>query len=94
MYSGEYGEGRPIPFDDLEGRVQVQSLTCSSRMIGENLRGTGRDSSRHIGRKLLKTPQEESRSSLGSDSGKTRHFLKVFPLNQNFTSLLQILEVK
>ena len=74
MYSGEYREGRPIPFDDPERRVQGQSWTCSSRMVGENLRGTCRDSSLHIGRELLETPQEESRPSLGSDSGKTGIF--------------------
>ena len=74
MYSGEYREGRPIPFDDPERRVQGQSWTCSSRMVGGNLRGTCRDSSLHIGKELLETPQEESRPSLGSDSGKTGIF--------------------
>ena len=36
MYSGEYREGGPIPFDDPERRVQGQSWTCSSRMVGVN----------------------------------------------------------
>ena len=97
MYSGEYREGGPIPFDDPERRVQGQSWTCSSRMVGENLRGTCRDSSLHIGRELKETPQEESRPSLGSGSGKTGIFWRFslwIRISHLFCKSLKCSEVK